>query len=64
MFLSGLERDHVRRLIIDQLILDGELESKTSNHTTGERENGRFITPEGEDLSEHYPKDNDDSIPF
>jgi DNA-binding cell septation regulator SpoVG len=68
MFLTSPERDHVRRLVIADLTLQGHLSASPDSPV----ESGcnrqlssqpRHRTPEGEELTEHYTT-HEDEIPF
>ena len=58
MFLSSLERDHVRRLIVLDLQLQGHMEKPKQEKQQTHK------SPEGEDLSQHYSSATQDDIPF
>lgn len=67
MFLTPPETEHVRLLVIADLQAQGHIDrtvnSSSSSRTTTSRQ--RHVTPEGEDVTEHYtPPGNDDGIPF
>ena len=65
MFLTKPEAEHVRRLVIADLQAQGRLEAPT-NGNGGNGQRPVRMTPEGEDVSEYYPKptDDDGDIPF
>lgn len=64
--LTKSESEHVRRLVITDLEVQGHIthESKPATRHPSSRPTKR--TPEGEDVSQYYsnPADDDDDIPF
>ena len=75
MALSSPEREAVRSLILLELQQQGHIEGQHSSQGQGKassqkkasrprQSSGRHISPEGEDLSEHYTQPGDDDIPF
>lgn len=63
MFLTSLERDHVRRLIVLDLQKQGHIESSKQEKQPRPQQQ-THKTPEGEDLSQHYTGGSQDDIPF
>ena len=59
MFLTSLEREHVRKLVLIDLQQQGFIERVKAKPSKA----GRHKTPEGEDLSEYYSEPGGD-IPF
>ncbi len=66
MFMSSLERDHVRKLVLLDLQQQGHLgqEKPKAKPKAQPRAKAAHETPEGEDLSEHYTQGQNDDIPF
>ncbi len=71
MQLTNAEREHVRALILADLQQQGHLQGQQSNQghqkaTRPPQGNGtrRHVSPEGENLSEHYTDGVQDDIPF
>ena len=64
MFLSSLEREHIRRLVILDLQQQGHIEGHVSKpKSTQHRQSAApHRTPDGENLDEHYTQPDD--IPF
>ena len=60
MFLTPLEREHVRKLVLIDLVQQGHIEREESR---SQRPRAQHQSPEGEDLSEHYTEPGGD-IPF
>ena len=58
MFLTKPEAEHVRRLVIADLQVQGHLEAPARGNGGQHRPVHR--TPEGEDVSEYYPNPSDD----
>ena len=59
MFLTSLEREHVRKLVLIDLQQQGFIERVKAKPSKA----GRHKTPEGEDLSEYYSEPGGE-IPF
>lgn len=64
MFLTALEREHVRKLVLIDLQQQGYIERVKPKPRNGGRQSaGQHQTPEGEDLSEYYSEPGGE-IPF
>ena len=64
MFLTALEREHVRKLVLIDLQQQGYIELAKPKHSHGGRQSsGQHQTPEVEDLSEYYSEPGGE-IPF
>lgn len=61
MYLTPPEAEHVRRLVLADLVAQGHIQRPDAG--VRPQEQGRHITPEGEDLSEYTGGQTDD-IPF
>jgi DNA-binding cell septation regulator SpoVG len=73
MYLTSLEREHVRKLIITQLLAEGHINEPQPESVKQSRRPQQNSKPrtssqrtfENEDLSEHYtPADDNSDIPF
>ena len=64
MFLTALEREHIRKLVLMDLQQQGHIEpDKSKPRNGGSQSAGQNRTPKGEDLSEYYSEPGGE-IPF
>ena len=63
MYLTKPEAEHVRRLVVAELEAQGHLKHDKPTQEKQKQRPSTFKTPEGEDLSDYMPSD-DDNIPF
>jgi DNA-binding cell septation regulator SpoVG len=67
MFLTPPEADHVRKIVIADLMSQGHIERPAAKQRSAGNPStrGSHRTPEGEDVSDYYtPPGTDDGIPF
>ncbi|MBW2407583.1 MAG: hypothetical protein JRF17_09460 [Deltaproteobacteria bacterium] len=64
MFLSSLEREHVRKLVLLDLQQQGHLEQSEPSPTQRRRSAAQHRTPEGENLDQYYSSTDEDDIGF
>ena len=64
MFLTSLEREHVRKLVLLDLQQQGHLEQSEPSHTQRRRSAAQHRTPEGENLDQYYSSTDEDDIGF
>ena len=67
MHLTSPEQEHVRRMVVADLAAQGHIEpparSTSGRGGSAQQAQKHHVSPEGEDLSEHYTA-GDDDIPF
>ena len=66
MFLTSLEREHVRKLVLIDLEQQGYIDRPKSKPKPTKRRSStaQHKTPEGENLDEYYTPPDEDDIPF
>ena len=60
LYLTAPERDHVRHLIVAELEAQWHLKHDKPTQEKQKQRPSTFKTPEGEDLSDYMPSDDDD----